>query len=119
MTTTKLVEMAVHDPQTKRLVTQMTEVPTTRVNIRNRDKYAAGRVFTDVCLEQGVSFKPGQVRTLEISQALETELKKRRDPAWEITTATQTPTDDEVDDAEMEAEAEEVATTVKHKRRRA
>jgi hypothetical protein len=121
---TKLVEMAVHDPQTKKLITQMTEVPTVVVNIRNKDRYAAGRVFTDVCLDNGVLFKPGAVKTLEISQALATELKKRRDPAWELTTASPSPPDDDDDDAEaleqeVEASAEEVDATVVKRRRRA
>lgn len=105
--TTKLVEMAVHDQKTKRLATQPVEVQTVKVNIKNRDRYAAGRVFTDVCLDAPVPFKPGQVKTLEISAALATDLKKRRDRVWELTSASPSPLDDEDDAEELEAEEEQ------------
>ena len=115
---TKTVEMAQRDPaNAQRFVSEMVEVEIVRVNIRNRDRYARnGRTFSDVVCGE-VKFKPGEVKTLEISQALATELKKRRDPAWELTAASPSPPDDD-DDAEAfeQAEAEEVDTTVKRRR---
>jgi hypothetical protein len=104
---TKLVEMAVHDPKTKKLATEPVEVQTVRVNIRNRDRYSAGRIFSDLCLDELVLFKPGQVKTLEISQALATELKKRKDRVWELTSAAPSPPEDEDEEEEMEAEEEQ------------
>jgi hypothetical protein len=113
---TKTVEMATRDPaNAQRFVSEMVEVEIVRVNIRNRDRYARnGRTFSDVICGE-VKFKLGEVKTLEISQALATELKKRRDPAWELTATSPTPVDDDdADDEEVEAE---VDTAVKRRRR--
>lgn len=108
---TKTVEMATRDPaNAQRFVSEMVEVEIVRVNIRNRDRYARnGRTFSDVICGE-VKFKPGEVKTLEISQALATELRNRRDPTWELTTAPSTPADDEEEEASEEA-SEEVDTT--------
>jgi hypothetical protein len=98
---TKLVEMAVRDPKTKKLVVDEVEVKGVRVNIRNRDRRSGGHVLNDVMLDEGVLFRPGQVKTLEVSEALVAEIKRRRNGAWELTTAAPTPAalvDDEEND---------------------
>jgi hypothetical protein len=81
---TKTVEMAKRDPaNAQRFVSEATEVEVIKVSIRNRDRRPAGRILNDVISGQ-VKFRPGQVKTLEVSQALATELKARKDPSWEL-----------------------------------
>jgi hypothetical protein len=87
---TKLVEMAVRDPKTKKLVVDEVEVQIVRVNVRNRDRRSGGHVFNDV-ISGPVYFKPGEVKTLEISEAEAIRLKERKDATWELTTAAPTP----------------------------
>jgi hypothetical protein len=84
---TKQVEMAVRDPKTKKLVVDEVEVQIVRVNVRNRDRRSGGHVFNDVALPDGVYFKPGEIKTLEISEAEAIRLKQRKDATWELTTA--------------------------------
>ena len=91
---TKTVEMAVRDPQTGKLDKAIEEVAVVRVTIRNRNRLPAGRTLNDVICGQ-VKFRPGQVKTLEVSQALATELKARRDPSWELVRAPSTFHDDD------------------------
>jgi len=99
---TKTVEMAVRNPQTKQLIVDEVEVQTVTVNVRNRDLHrTGGHVFNDVALPDGVYFRPGDVKALEISEAEATRLKQRRDPVWELTNAAPTPpppADDEADE---------------------
>jgi hypothetical protein len=83
---TKQVEMAVRDPKTKKLVVDEVEVQIVRVNVRNRDPRSGGHVFNDV-ISGPVYFKPGEVKTLEISEAEAIKLKQRKDATWELTTA--------------------------------
>lgn len=81
---TKLVEMAKRDPaNAQRFVSEGVEVQIVKASIRNRDRRPAGRILNDVISGQ-VKFRPGQVKTLEISEALATELKSRKDPSWEL-----------------------------------
>jgi hypothetical protein len=89
---TKKVEMAVRDPKTKKLVVDEVEVQTVTVNVRNRDlrRSGGGHVFNDVICGE-VKFKPGEIKTLEISEAEVAEIKRRRNGAWELTTAAPTP----------------------------
>jgi hypothetical protein len=89
---TKKVEMAVRDPKTRQLVVDEVEVQTVRVNIRNRDlRRTGGHVFNDVALPEGVFFRPGEVKALEISEAEAARLKERKNAAFELTTAAPTP----------------------------
>ena len=99
--TTKRVEMAVRDPKTKKLLVDEVEVKGVTVNIRNRDRRSGGHVLNDVMLEEGVYFRPGEVKTLQISEAMVAEIKRHRNGPWELTTAAPTPpapADDEDDE---------------------
>jgi hypothetical protein len=88
---TKKVEMAVRDPKTKKLVVDEVEVQTVTVNVRNRDlRRSGGHVFNSIICGE-VKFKPGEIKTLEISEAEVAEIKSRRNGAWELTTAAPTP----------------------------
>src|SRR5262245_27847942 len=84
--TTKRVEMAVRDPNTKKLVVDEVEVETVTVHVRNCDRRSGGHIFNDVVLPEGVFFRPGETKTLEISEAAAAEIKRRRNGVWEITT---------------------------------
>jgi hypothetical protein len=86
---TKQVEMAVRDPKTKKLVVDEVEVQIVRVNVRNRDRRSGGHVFNDV-ISGPVYFKPGEVKTLEISKTEAIKLKERKNATFELTTAAPT-----------------------------
>ena len=53
------------------------EVEIVRVNIRNRDPRSGGHVFNSVICGE-VKFKPGEVKTLEISEPEAAEIKRNR-----------------------------------------
>ena len=89
MATTKFksVEMAKPDPaNATRFVTEMKDVEVVRINVRLRDTVVAGRVFTDVACG-GVFFKPGEVKSLEITAVEATRIRNRREGPWEIVPA--------------------------------
>jgi hypothetical protein len=88
----KQVEMAVRDPaNAQRFVTEMTEVQTVRVNVRNADSYyRRGRSLSDV-ISGAVHFRPGEVKTLEISEALATKIRRHEEPPWQLTSDPPTP----------------------------
>ena len=95
---TKTVEMAKRDPaNAMRFVSEETEVQIVKVSIRNRDKRPAGRMLNDIISGQ-IKFKPGQVRTLEVSAAFAAELKARKDLSWELVSTRSTFRDEEEDD---------------------
>ena len=88
---TKKVEMAVKDPKTKKLVVDEVEVEVVTVNIRNRDlRQRGGHVYTSIVSDM-TFFKPGEVKTLQISEQEVAEIKRRRNGVWELTTAPPTP----------------------------
>jgi hypothetical protein len=101
--TTKLVEMAVRDPKTKKLIVDEVEVKGVTVNIRNRDRRSGGHVLNDVMLDEGVYFRPGEVKTLKISEAMVAEIKRHRNGPWELTTAAPTPPPQADDEEDVEA----------------
>jgi hypothetical protein len=89
--TKKKVEMAVRDPKTKKSVVDEVEVEVVTVTIRNRDlRQRGGHVYTSLVSGMTV-FKPGEVKTLEISEDEVAEIKRHRNGAWELVTAAPTP----------------------------
>lgn len=97
-TTTTTVEMAVRDPKTGKLDKRIEEVAVVRISIRNRDRRPAGRTFNDV-ISGEVKFRPGEVKTLEVSAAMAAELRARKDRSWELTTATPSTSADDDEEA--------------------
>ena len=90
---TKTVDMAKRDPANAQRSSG--EYPSVvKVSIRNRDRRPAGRSFNDVISGQ-VKFRPGQVKTLEVSAAFAAELKARKDPSWELVRTPSTFHDDD------------------------
>lgn len=83
-TKTKNVEIAVRDPaNAQRFITEMKDIEVVTVNVRLHDTVLAGRVFNDlVC--GGVFFKPGEVKSLEISAPEAARIRARRDGPWEL-----------------------------------
>jgi hypothetical protein len=95
---TKLVEMAVRDPKTKKLIVDEVEVEVVTVNVRNRDlRRRGGHVYTSVVSDM-TFFKPGEVKTLEISADEVAEIKRHRNGPWEIVAAAPTARADDDDD---------------------
>jgi hypothetical protein len=83
------------------LVVDEVEVEVVTVNIRNRDlRQRGGHVFNDMALPNGVYFKPGEIKTLEISEVEATKLKQRKDATWELTTTPPALADDEEEASE-------------------
>jgi hypothetical protein len=98
--TKKRVEMAVRDAKTKQLVVDEVEVEVVTVNVRNRDlRQRGGHVYTSLVSDM-TFFKPGQVKTLQISEAEAAEIKRRRNGPWELTTDAPTALADDDDDRE-------------------
>lgn len=84
-TKTKNVEMAKRDPNNStRFITEMKDMPVVQVKVRLRDTVVAGRVFTDVALDDGVFFNPGETKTLEISEPEAARIRARREGPWEL-----------------------------------
>jgi hypothetical protein len=104
--TTKKVEMAIRDPRTRQLVVDEVEVEVVRVNVRNRDLRRTGGHVLNIIICGEVYFKPGDVKTLELSKDEVAEIKRRRNGAWEITTAA--PTAATLADDEAEAADEDI-----------
>ena len=98
---TKKVEMAVKDPKTTKLVVDEVEVEVVTVNIRNRDlRQRGGHVYTSLVSDM-TYFKPGEVKTLQISADEVAEIKRHKNGAWELTSAAPTPEARADDDEEM------------------
>jgi hypothetical protein len=84
----------------RRLVVDEVEVQIVRVNLRNRDlRQRGGHVYTSVVSDM-TFFKPGEVKSLEISENEVAEIKRHRNGAWELVTAAPSVTaaDDDVED---------------------
>jgi hypothetical protein len=95
--TTKRVEMAVRDPKTKKLVVDEVEVQIVTVNLRNRDlRQRGGHVYTSVVSDM-TFFKPGEVKSLEISENEVAEIKRHPNGAWELVTSSPSVTADDDD----------------------
>jgi hypothetical protein len=105
--TTKKVEMAVRDPKSKQLVVDEVEVECVTVNIRNRDlRQRGGHVYTSLVSDM-TFFKPGEVKTLEISADEVAEIKRHKNGAWELVATPPTPTD--TDEEEYEPTSSEAS----------
>lgn len=107
---TKTVEMAKRDDKTRFMVAEAVEVRGVELNIRNRCRDRGGRVFTDMLLDEPVYFKPGEIKTLVISEVEANRLRERKkheeqlkritshwvEPeTWELTTEPPTPIEEE------------------------
>jgi hypothetical protein len=117
--TTKKVKMAEDDPATGKRVVRDVEVEIVRVNIRNCDlQRTGGRGFTDVALgDVVVKFKPGEVKTLVISETMATRIKRREQPGFELvnTPPTSAVQADDADDREpTSSEASAMAAEQHH-----
>jgi hypothetical protein len=72
-----------------------------RTNIRNRDlRQRGGHVYTSLVSDM-TYFKPGEVKTLQISADEVAEIKRHKNGAWELTSAAPTPEARADDDEEM------------------
>jgi hypothetical protein len=120
---TKHVDMAKRDEKTRFMVLESVEIRGVEVNIRNRCPDRGGRAFNDVMLDKPVVFRPGEVKTLVISEAeadklreqnkLEWQLKRQtkrwvEPETWQLTTDPPTSTDDENTAEPTSSEASEM-----------
>jgi hypothetical protein len=100
--------MAVKDPKTKKLVVDEVEIEVVTVNIRNRDlRQRGGHVYTSLVADSMTFFKPGEVKTLQISADEVAEIRRHRNGAWELVATPPAATD--TDEEEYEPTSSEAS----------